>query len=64
MMKGLNHDKYRRELSALLKFSALINSSLQISDVLNFAMMAAEEFMEAEASSAYELDRRKRGDLF
>ena len=63
MMKGLNNDKYRRELSALLKSSALINSSLQISDVLDFAMKAAEEFMEAEASSAYELDTEK-GEIF
>jgi len=63
MMKGLNNDIYRRELSALLKFSTLINSSLQISDVLDFAMKAAEEFMEAEASSAYELDREK-GEIF
>jgi signal transduction histidine kinase len=63
MMKGLNNDIYRRELSALLKSSALINSSLQISDVLDFAMKAAEEFMEAEASSAYELDTEK-GEIF
>ena len=60
MMKEIDNDIYRRELSALLKSSALINSSLQISDVLDFAMKAAEEFMEAEASSVYELDTEKR----
>jgi signal transduction histidine kinase len=63
MMKGLNNDLYRRELSALLKSSALINSSLQTTDVLNFAMKAAEEFMEAEASSVFELDSEK-GEIF
>jgi two-component system sensor histidine kinase HydH len=59
MIKGLNNDIYRRELSTLLKSSALINSSLHTNDVLNFAMKAAEEFMEAEASSVYELDTEK-----
>lgn len=63
IMKGLNDDIYRRELSALLKSSALINSSLEIFDVLDFAMKAAEEFMEAEASSVYELDSKK-GEIF
>lgn len=63
MMKGLDNDLYRRELSALLKSSALINSSLQTTDVLNFAMKAAEEFMEAEASSVFELDSEK-GEIF
>jgi len=63
MMEGLNNDLYRRELSALLKSSALINSSLQTTDVLNFAMKAAEEFMEAEASSVFELDSEK-GEIF
>ncbi len=62
MSKGLSNDIYRRELSALIKSSALINSSLQTTDVLNFAMKAAEEFMEAEASSVYELDTEK-GDI-
>jgi len=60
MRKVLNNDIYRRELSALIKSSALINSSLQTTDVLNFAMKAAEEFMDAEASSVYELDTEKK----
>ena len=54
--KGLNGDFDRRALSALVKSGALINSSLHISEVLDFAMKTAEEFMEAEASSVYELD--------
>ena len=58
--KELNNDIYRRELSTLIKLSALINSSLQTTDVLNFAMKAAEEFMDAEASSVYELDAEKK----
>jgi two-component system sensor histidine kinase HydH len=62
MKKGLKNDIYRRGLSTLLKSSALINSSLQTNEVLNFAMKAAEEFMEAEASSVYELDSEK-GDI-
>lgn len=61
-VKGPKADTHRRALSALLKSSALINSSLQISDVLNHAMKAAEEFMDAEASSVLELDE-ERGDI-
>lgn len=60
MRKELDNDIYRRELSALIKSSALINSSLQTTDVLNFAMKAAEEFMDAEASSVYELEIEKK----
>ncbi len=62
MNKGLHTDTHRRELTALLKSSALINSSLHTNDVLNFAMKAAEECMEAEASSVFELDPEK-GDI-
>ena len=61
-MKGLSSDTDRGALSALLKSSALINSSLQISDVLDSAMKVAEEFMEAEASSVLELDE-ETGDI-
>jgi signal transduction histidine kinase len=62
MNKGLHTDIHRRELTALLKASALINSSLKTRDVLNLAMKTAEEFMEAEASSVFELDPEK-GDI-
>jgi len=56
MENDFKENLYHRELSTLLKFSALINSSLQIESVLNNAMKWAEEFINAEASSIYELD--------
>lgn len=58
-MKEPNKDIYQRELATLLRSSSIINSSLQINDVLDSAMKAAEEFMEAEASSVFELDTEK-----
>lgn len=56
-------DERRRELETILRFTALINSSLRIEDVLNYAMKWAEEFMDAEASTVYELDEEK-SELF
>src|SRR4030042_2714701 len=56
MENNTSENLYHRELSTLLKFSALINSSLEIESVLNNAMKWAEEFINAEASSIYELD--------
>ena len=56
-------DTRQKELDTILKFSAIINSSLHIEDVLNYAMQWAEEFMDAEASTVYELDEQK-GELF
>ncbi|MFH1624899.1 MAG: GAF domain-containing protein, partial [Pseudomonadota bacterium] len=58
MMISDSTGKYR----ALLKSGAVINSSLRTADVLNFAMKEAEEFMEAEASSVYEIDTES-GDI-
>ena len=52
-----------RELETILRFTALISSSLRIEDVLNYAMKWAEEFMDAEASTVYELDEEKK-ELF
>jgi signal transduction histidine kinase len=49
---------YRRELATILRSSALINSSLNIEQVLDSAMKWAEEFMGAEASTVYELEDR------
>ena len=63
MEKTIKKDLRQRELDTILKFSALINSSLNIEDVLNHAMQWAEEFMNAEASTVYELDE-KTGNLF
>ncbi|MBW1769388.1 MAG: GAF domain-containing protein, partial [Deltaproteobacteria bacterium] len=63
-MKEDNHkDIYHRELDTILRFCALINSSLNIDTVLDNAMKCAEEFMDAEASSIYELDE-ERDELF
>jgi len=56
-------DIHHRELDTILRFSALINSSLNIEVVLDNAMKWAEEFMDAEASSVYELDEEKN-ELF
>lgn len=52
-------DLYQKELDTLLRFGALINSSLKIEEVLDIAMKWAEEFMDAEASSVYELDEER-----
>jgi signal transduction histidine kinase len=56
MEKKQTQDIYQQELDTILKFSALINSSLNIIEVLDNAMKWAEEFIDAEASSVYELD--------
>jgi putative methionine-R-sulfoxide reductase with GAF domain len=56
MKEVSKENKYSRELNTVLKFSALINSSLKIESVLNNAMKYAEEFINAEASSIFELD--------
>ena len=64
MGKGVSSDIDAKALSALLKSSALLNSSLQISDVLDSAMKVAEDFMEAEASSVLEVDRERRDIIF
>jgi hypothetical protein len=63
MSAAVRKDLYRKELDTISRFSSLINSSLNIQDVLNCAMQSAEEFMDAEASTVYELDE-ERGDLF
>lgn len=47
---------YYKELNTLLRFSALLNSSLDMEAVLDIAMKWAEEFADAEASSIFELD--------
>lgn len=45
-----------RQLHTLLRFGALVNSSLNIEDVLGTAMKWAEDFTGAQASTIYELD--------
>ena len=54
---------YRKQVAAILRSAALINSSLDIEDVLDRAMKWAEEFMNAEASCVYQLDERAQ-ELF
>lgn len=56
MVNNQSKDIYQQELDTILKFSALINSSLNIIEVLDNAMKWAEEFIDAEASSVYELE--------
>ncbi len=60
MESDTKEDIYHRELDTLLRFSAVINSSLKLEEVLDIAMKWAEEFMDAEASSVYELDEAKK----
>jgi signal transduction histidine kinase len=62
-MKEVPGDKTRKELDTLLRFSAIVNSSLQIEDVLSHAIKWAEEFVDAEASTIYEL-HEETGELF
>ena len=59
----MQKDTSPRELDTILRFGSLINSSLNIEDVLDHAMKWAEEFMDAEASSVYELNR-ERNEIF
>ncbi len=56
-------DLYIRALKTVLRFGGLVNSSLDIEIVLDHAMQWAEEFVEASASSIYELDEAT-GELF
>lgn len=63
MKRGTREDLYRKELTAILRSASLINSSLHIEEVLDRAMKWAEEFMDAEASSVYQLDERNQ-ELF
>lgn len=51
------------EIESLIKLSSLINSSLDIVEVLDNSMRVVEELMDAEASSIFEIDF-ERNDLF
>ena len=44
------------EIESLIKLSSLINSSLDIVEVLDNSMRVVEELMDAEASSIFEID--------
>jgi signal transduction histidine kinase len=63
LKKDVQKQTSQRELDTILRFGSLISSSLNIEDVLNHAMKWAEEFMDAEASSVYELNR-ERNEIF
>jgi signal transduction histidine kinase len=56
-------DFYKKEIESLVKLSSLINSSLDIVEVLDNSMHVAEELMDAEASSIFEVDFEKN-ELF
>jgi len=60
LTKESSENIYRKELATILRFSALIISSLNIEDVLDRAMKCAEEFIGAEASTVYDLDEEKQ----
>ena len=50
-------------LHALVQLSSVVNSSLDINEVLNRSMRFVEEMMDAEASAIFELDQ-EREELF
>jgi signal transduction histidine kinase len=63
LRRETREELYRKELTAILRSASLINSSLEIDVVLDRAMKWAEEFMDAEASSVYQLDEKNQ-ELF
>jgi signal transduction histidine kinase len=52
-----------KEIKTIARFSSIINSSLDIDDVLSNSMLLIEELMEADVCSIFELDREKN-ELF
>jgi signal transduction histidine kinase len=54
---------YRDGLKILARFSALLNSSLYLEDVLNNALACVEMLVNAEVCSIFEVDR-ETGELF
>lgn len=63
MRDGEMTGKREQSLHALVRLSSVINSSLDISEVLESSMRSMEEMMNAEASSIFELDP-DREELF
>lgn len=53
----------QEKLHLLVRLSSLINSSLDIQEVLVNALICVEQLLEAEASSIFEVDKEK-GELF
>jgi signal transduction histidine kinase len=57
------NESLRNKIRTISRISSLINSSLDIREVLNNALAAVEQFIEVETSSIFELDSA-RGELF
>jgi GAF domain-containing protein len=55
--------KYQAEIKMIVTLSSLINSSLDIQNVLDNALFCVEQFIDAEVSSIFEVDHEK-GELF
>jgi two-component system sensor histidine kinase HydH len=53
----------RADLRRLVQFSSLVNSSLDSQEVLNNTLMSVEQWVHAEVSSIFEVDKSK-GELF
>ncbi len=53
----------RSDLKKLVQFSSLVNSSLDTQEVLNNALKSVEQWLDAEVSSIFEVDKVK-GELF
>jgi signal transduction histidine kinase len=53
----------RADLKKMVQFSSLVNSSLDTQEVLNNALMIVEQWLDAEVSSIFEVDKVK-GELF
>ena len=51
------------EIKALARLSTMVNSTLDLMEVLDNAMKYVEELMDAEASSIFEVDH-ERDELF
>jgi signal transduction histidine kinase len=56
-------DSLRNKIRTISRISTLINSSLDIREVLNNALAAVEQFIEVETSSIFELDAAS-GELY
>ena len=56
-------DDLQKTIKTISQISSLINSSLDIREVINNSLAAVEQFIEVETSSIFELDTT-RGELF
>jgi signal transduction histidine kinase len=63
MLEAMDNSTQQDELKLLARLSSLINSSLDMTQVLDNALQCVEEFLGAEVSSIFEVDK-KSGELF